>query len=375
MKSSKIGFLILLIGLSFVLSACSLSLNSNSSNPTSAGPDLGGVFLSLDGGVSFRQQASVPSISGMPGSISSLNVRSLVLDPSDSAAVYLASYNQGLYYSYNISTGWNEVKTFPKVTVNSLAINPDNKCDIYATFSNRLYRSIDCTRTWKQIYLDSDPTSVFTALVIDFYNPDNIYLGTSQGDILKSIDSGASWRVLKRLDTGIAKLALSPKDSRQVYVVTKTAKLYTFLTNTNTNPNNSANIEANFAVDNWTDLNIVLKDLQVGDNYRGFVIIPSDGSMFLTTDHVIARSPDHGITWEKLPLLPSEKDSIIRTMAVNPLDSKQIYYATNLTFFRSIDGGATWSNKKLPTSRGASFITIDYKNPSNIYLGVNEIGN
>ena len=168
---------------------------------------------------------------------------------------------------------------------------------------------------------------------------------------------------------------MSPKDSRQVYAVTKTAKLYTFLTNTNTNPNNSANIEANFAVDNWTDLNIVLKDLQIGDNYRGFVIIPSDGSMFLTTDHVIARSPDHGITWEKLNLLPSEKDSIIRTMAVNPLDSKQIYYATNLTFFRSIDGGATWSNKKLPTSRGALFITIDYKNPSNIYLGVNEIGN
>ena len=74
-------------------------------------------------------------------------------------------------------------------------------------------------------------------------------------------------------------------------------------------------------------------------------------------------------------MLPSEKDGIIRTMAVNPLDAKQIYYATNLTFFRSVDGGVTWSNKKLPTSRGASAIVIDYKNPNNIYLGVNVISN
>lgn len=374
MKTKKIRVLIFLPLLFITLSACSLSLSSNPS-ATSAGPDLGGVFLSTDGGINFKQQVAIPSISGMPGSIGGLNVNFLVLDPSDNTAIYLASYKQGLFYSYNITTGWNESKTFPKVTINSLAINPDNKCDIYATFTNRLYHSLDCTRSWKQIYLDSDPESIFTALVIDFYNPTNIYLGTSRGDILKSIDSGTSWRVMKRLDTGIAKLVLSPRDSRQVYVSTVNAKLYTFLTNTNTNPNRSADIEANFAVDNWTDLNLVLKDLAIGEVFRGLTIVPADGSIFFTTDRAILKSPDHGVSWQKLNLLPSDNDGIIRTMAVNPQDSKQIYYATNLTFFRSVDGGATWSNKKLPTSRGASSIVIDYKNPTNIYLGVNEISN
>ncbi|MEI6835570.1 MAG: hypothetical protein WCK59_01940 [Candidatus Falkowbacteria bacterium] len=374
MKSQKISFLVLLPLLALSLSACSFSLSSNSS-ATSAGPDLGGVFLSLDSGVTFKQQVAIPSVSGLPGSIGSLNVRSLVLDPSDNTAIYLASYKQGLYYSYNITAGWNEASTFPKVTITNLAINPDSKCDLYATFANRLYNSTDCARTWKQIYLDSNQNVVFTALAIDFYNPANIYLGTSEGAILKSIDGGTSWRVMKRLDQSIAKLVLSPRDSRQIYVLTQNAKLYTFLTNTKTNPNTSADLEANFAVDNWTDLNSVLKDLQIGDNFRDFVIVPSDASMFLTTDHMIAKSLDHGITWQKLNLLPSEKDGIIRTMAVNPQNPKQIYYATNLTFFRSIDGGATWSNKKLPTSRGASSIVIDYKNPNNIYLGVNETSN
>lgn len=368
-KKLIIAILPLLI---FVLSACSLGTNSSG---ISAGPDLGGVFLSTDNGVNFKQFSAVPSVSGMPGSIGSLDVSTLALDPSDNTAIYMGSYKQGLYYSYNITTGWTESKTFPKTTVTNIAVNPDNKCDIYSTFANRLYRSVDCARTWKQIYLDADPNAVFNTLAIDFYNPSNLYLGTSKGDILKSIDGGNSWRVMKRLDAPVAKIILSPRDSRQVYVADKNAKLYTFLSNTDTNPKTSANIEANFAVDNWTDLNSVLKDMQIGYNFRGLVVVPADGSIFLATDSNIVRSTDHGITWQKLSLLPNEKDGIIRTIAVNPQNSKQIYYATNLTFSRSIDGGASWSNKKLPTSRGASIILIDYKNPNNIYLGVKEITN
>jgi len=69
-------------------------------------------------------------------------------------------------------------------------------------------------------------------------------------------------------------------------------------------------------------------------------------------------------------LLPAEENTIIRAIAVNPKNNKEIYYATNLTFFKSSDGGATWSNKKLPTSRSASDILIDYKNPNVIYFGV-----
>lgn len=368
MINKKIGLLALLPFLALALSACSFTTNSSSG--TAPGPDLGGVFLSIDHGLNFKSQSTIPSVSGMPGNINSVDVSTMALDPSDSTAVYLGTYKQGLYYSYNITAGWNEVASYPKATVTNIAINPDNKCDIYSTFANRLYRSVDCARTWKQIYLDSDNSTIFTSLVIDFYNSANLYLGTSNGDILKSIDGGNAWRVIKRLTAPVAKLVLSPRDSRQVYVVDKNAQLYTFLSNTNTNPKTSANIEANFAVDNWTDLNKVLKDLSIGSNFVDLVLVPADGSIFLATDSAIAKSVDHGITWQKLNLLPADKNGIIETIAVNPQDSKQIYYATDLTFTRSVDGGASWSNKKLPTSRSASFILIDYKNPSNIYLGI-----
>lgn len=371
MKFQKIYFLILLPIIAISVSGCSLSLNSGGSSGVTNSPDLGGVFLSVDSGSTFKSQSLTPSVSGKPGNIAGLNVRAITMDPSDNNAIYLATYSQGLYYTYNIMTGWLEVPGLPKATINSVVVNPKNKCDVYVIYANRLMRSVDCARTWSQIYLDAKAETFFTALAIDFYNPANLYLATSKGDILKSIDSGYSWRALKRLEEPIAKIILSPKDSRQVFIATKSAKVYSFFSNTITNAKTSADIDANFAVDNWSDATKVLTDLNVGTIYRDFKVHPS-GEVYLATDSAIVRSPDGGVSWERLNLLPAEKDAIIRAIAVNPKNNKELYYATNLTFFKSSDGGATWSNKKLPTSRSASSILIDYKNPNVIYLGAYE---
>lgn len=366
MSNKKNLLLVMLPVLLVLLSACSLSLNSAAD--ASKIPDLGGVFLSVDSGQTFKSQSYTPTVSGTPGNIAGVNVRAITIDPSDNAALYLATYDQGLYYTYNILSGWLEVTGLPKTTINFVAVNPHNKCDIYASYNNRLMRSIDCNRTWSQIYIDANAGTFFTTLAIDFYNPKNIYLGTTNGDILKSIDEGYSWRVIKRLEEPISNITLSPEDSRRVYVATRSAKIYSFFTNTKTNPDNSEDIQGNFAVLDWTDPNRLLSDLQIGSTFRGLAAMPRN-ELFMATDSSIVRSPDGGVTWHKLALLPDEQDAIIRTIAVNPQNTKEIYYATGLTFFKSTDGGATWSNKRLPTSRWGADIQIDYENPNVVYLG------
>lgn len=357
------------------LSACSIS-TTGSSSATSAGSDLGAVFISTDSGAHFTQQPYTPSISGKPGSIAGVNIRSLAMDPNDNLAVYLGTYGNGLYYTYNATEGWRKAETFPgNVTVNGIAVSPRNKCDIYAIFANRLYQSQDCSRTWNQIYIDADAKAVFNTLVIDFYNPSNLYLGTSNGDILKSIDGGHAWRVIKRLNYPVAKIALLPSDSRQVFVADVNSGLYTFVTNSITDPKISGNIEANFAVNNWTDLSEVLEDLDVDSAFRDLKIGASDDLILLATENAVAKSPDKGVTWQKLNLLPSENKDLIDVIAIDPKDSNKMYYGTNLTFARSSDGGVTWANVKLPTRRGSSDILIDHQHTNTIYLGVNETGN
>jgi photosystem II stability/assembly factor-like uncharacterized protein len=257
----------------------------------------------------------------------------------------------------------------PTATVNAVAVDPKNKCTIYAASANRLYRSADCNRTWKQIYFDNNPGVTVTTIAIDHYNTGNIYIGTSRGEIIKSIDSGGAWRTIQRLDEGIARLIISPLDSRLLFTATVKNRIFSFTSNTNTNPANSEDLEQNFLVENWTDLNDVLTDYDIGANFKDIIVSPRDGGIILATEKLILRSPDNGITWENIKLIQPDKDAVINAVAVNPQNSKDLYYVTNTTFFRSNDGGATWMTKNLPTKRAGRELLIDFNNPNVLYLG------
>lgn len=363
MELKRLKFIIGLTAVALLSSACSISTSGGSSGINSS------LFLSTDAGNTWRSVADVPATDGRIQSIADVNVKSMAMDPQDSLAVYLATYDRGLYYTYNVTQGWAAVSGLPTATVNDVQVDPKDKCTIYTAMANRLYRSVDCARTWTQVYYDNNTAVTISAIAIDHYNTNNLYIGTSRGEIIKSINAGSGWRTIQRLDEGIARLLISPLDSRMVFVATDRNKIYSFVSNTNTNAADTANIERNFLVSDWTDLNVVLKDFDLGNSFKDIIITPRAGIIFLATEKLILRSPDNGITWENIKLLQPDKDAVINAIAVNPQDAKVIYYVTNTTFFKSIDGGVTWNTKNLPTSRAGRELLIDFNNPNNIYLG------
>jgi len=363
-------FLCLLVVVVVLSSACSLATNKNDASSQAIDSS---IFVSTDKGDVWRPITAVPSIAGRAGSIANLNINVLRSDPQDNRAIYLGSFEDGLFYTYDVYSGWNQVKSLPRATINDVKVDPQNKCIIYAAIANRVYRSSDCSRTWERVYFDNNASVLVNSLVIDHYNPRNLYIGTSRGEIIKSIDSGSSWRTIQRLNDSVSHLLISPEDSRLIFVATAKNNIFSFNSNTRTNPQNSADIDANFAVENWTDLNNALKSFELGSNFKDIIINEKDGAIFIATDKVILRSRDNGATWESLSLLPPEKDATVNALAVNPQNSDEIYYTTNTTFFRSIDGGATWATKKLPTRRSGNELLIDFKTPSMIYLGTKKL--
>jgi len=348
----KIKIFIGLALVSLIVSGCSVSVNSD--NDTSKID--GGVFVSTDKGATWNQTVSVPTIKRVD-SIRGFDASFLAFDPNDSKAVYFGTVGNGLYYSYDLSRGWQKAYSLPDATVSAAAVSPDDKCLVYAAIGNKLYQSKDCSRTFEEIYFDSDTSVLISSLAIDHYDSDKIYIGTSKGDILKSLDRGSNWQNI--CDTGfkINKLVLDPSDSRVILAATAGAAVF----------------RSKDSGASWESLKENLKEHKGTNSIIDVVFAPSEkGAIFAVISSGIFKSADYGDSWSKLELITKEnqKESSIEAMAVNPKDAGEIYYSTRTTFYSSADGGATWKTKKLPSTRAGKVLLIKPDEPNVIFMGM-----
>ncbi|MFA6306924.1 MAG: YCF48-related protein [Patescibacteria group bacterium] len=353
-KFLKVGLLLPLTAL--MLAGCSLSLNTGSSSST-GGLNDGGVFKSLNKGATWAQLSSIQGVNAKR-SFAGVDIISLSLDPSDNKAIYAGSFENGLFYSYDGALGWQIAAGLGKVSIISVAVDPANKCIIYATAANKVFKSEDCSRTWAQVYFDNDLQAIISSLVIDHASSNNIFIGTSNGDIIRSSDKGASWRALDRVNSRVDKIVISPVSSKVMFAGTATKGIF-----------RSVN-----GGDKWEKMADKLKDFDGSNRFRDLIIVKSEkANIFLATDYGLLKSTDDGDTWSKIELLTEEEEAKIYSVAVDPSDVDQIYYATGTTFYRSSDGGKNWSSKKLPTSRVGFKLLLDPKNPAILYLAARQI--
>lgn len=347
---NKIKILTLLITLCVLASGC-IKFKADSK----IGENDGGVFRSANKGEIWQQSVLIPTISGNPGSIGPLNTYSMAMDPNDNKAIYFGSIGNGLFYSYDRAQTWQPVAGLSGKTIRSVVVDPDSKCVIYASAGNAVYKSTDCNRTWEQTYFDNDLGVTINAIAIDHYDSNIIYIGTSRGDIIKSSDSGAGWRALGVLGKGIEKITIDPHDSRVIFAAVKDRGVH----------------RSKDGGANWEDLSDILKEFKAEKNFKDLLIHEAEqGVIFLATNYNLLKSLDSGDSWVKIELIAAEDKSAINSIAVNPKDSKEIYYVTSTTFYRSLDGGENWTPKKLPTTRPGWKLLIDPEEPNIIYMGV-----
>lgn len=338
------------------LSGCTLNLGpgtgSNSNNTTD-----GGVFRSLNKGANWEQKALIQTIN-RPRNFAGVNIISLNVDPSDNKAIYAGSSDSGLYYSYDSANSWQIATGLGKVRVTDVAVDPFNKCVIYAAVENKVMKSEDCSRNWAQVYFDNDLAVKITTLAIDYLNSANIFIGTSRGDIIKSSDRGGSWRAIARFDSRVDKLSLNPAEVKIMFAGTSGRGIFR-----STDGGNE-----------WQSLTASLKDFSNNFSFRDIAMIKSEKStVFLATNYGLLKSTDGGSSWSEIKLLTPEKEAKINSIAVNSLNGNEIYYVTNTTFYRSLDGGKNWSSKKLPTGRAGAKLLLDPKNYATLYLAAKSV--
>lgn len=334
-----------LIGLG--LSACSLFVSNEIK-----GQD-GGVFKSFDKGDAWQHAVLIPSINEQKPSIAHTNIVSFEVDPQDHLALYIGTRENGMFYTYNGGSSWFKSPIAVESRINDIAVDPKEKCTIYAAIGNQVFKSVDCSRTWSGIYVQNDPKQQIMSIDVDWDRPNIIYAGDVGGNVFKSTDFATSWTNIARFKNSVKNIIIDPNRTDTIFVATATKGI-------------QKSVDGGL---NWINLSEGLKDFKGAGGYRKLILNPvKPDSLLYASTFGLLKTEDGGLTWQEIPLLTGPRGASIFSLAVNPKNDDEIYYATNRTLYKTKDGGSNWITKKLGTTRIPTDLWVDTANPNIIYM-------
>ncbi len=315
----------------------------------------GGVWQSTDSGKTWEQTAAVPTATGV-SSLANVDVTTFAIDPQDSSAIYAGTAENGLFYSLDAGVSWQrpeEVHARSGYIV-GIGVSAKDVCTYYVAKTDRVMMTEDCGRSFDTgVYVESSSDVTITAMALDWYDSRIVWLGTSSGNVIRSVDGGGSWTTMTRLDDDVTALMISNADSRIVFAGTKT---------------NGMNRTIDSGV-TWTNFEKTLKDFKSSDRVYGFAQNGDGGLIVMNTKYGLLSSSDNGATWSGISLISSSGEVRIYGLAIAPESSEIIYYATDSTLNRSTSAGSAWTTSELPSTRAGTALLVDPEDSAHLYLG------
>lgn len=329
------------------------------------GTELGpvGMYRSADKGETWAPIASYPTAEGIK-SIAGVNVYRVFTDPSDVNAMYLATRGQGMFYTYDNGSTWQRAEPLSGKFIYGIAVDPSNKCILYVTDGPHIFKSSDCSRTWRTIYTEERPNEHFVGLAIDYGDPKVVYGAEVGGDIFMSVDAGASWQVVKRLNKEIQAITTDPLAANRLYVASY----------------NEGLLRSDNRGVTWLDLGDQIRSFSEATNFYRLVLHPKKkNTLYWISKYGILYSTTAGESWTEIKLITPPGSVNIYAFAVNPNNDKEMYYVGTIlgeknipvrtTFYKTVDGGQTWLTKKLPTNTVPVTLNVHMDQNNLLFLG------
>ena len=305
----------------------------------------------------------------------------------------------GIYKSVDGGNTWANMGLEDSQHISEIIIHPVNPEIVYVGVMGHLfsdneergvYKTINGGESWTPIFQINDRTGIID-LAIHPNNPDILYAvaydmdrspwhfepGGKESGIYKSEDGGKNWSLLSNgLPNGnIGRIgidiSLSAPDN-----------LYAVVENLNLKDGADGPIEIGGEVYhsldggiNWAKVNP--EDIDVSSkaaySFNELYINPSDPDNLFVLSETIASSIDGGKSWRDEGWPPKELFSNmfgdVRTMWINPNDSRHMMIGSDGGLYVSYDGGKTTDHLyNIPLGEIYN-VAVDNQQPYNIYLG------
>ncbi len=321
----------------------------------------GGIFKSGDIGESWQQLTVKDDVS-----LTSMDILSVAIDPSDSNILYAGTRTKGIYKSCCQGEHWYKLEDkngalLNRANVYDIAIDPKepNRLYIgaYQDKKGRVFRSQDGGESWEEVYVMSEEKYSVFAVAIDSYDPSVVYIGTAQGGFLKSSDYGKSWEIIKWFDDVISDIAINPKDTRIVYVSTFKEGIY--------KTTDKGRI--------WQSFKEKLEDFKQAEKVENLVIDPQRPNIiYAGSEYGLLTSKDSGQTWQEVAIIMPPESKPVLSLAIELQNSDHLYYGAGPILYRSLNQGVNWTVHELNSKRNIKAIVIDPKDANIIFAGMHE---
>jgi hypothetical protein len=189
--------------------------------------------------------------------------------------------------------------------------------------------------------------------------PHHLYLGTTNSWLYESVDGGASWHRLSKLDSSddliLDHIVVDAANPATIYVASWKA--------------DQADGGLRVSRDggrSWT----VVEGLR-GQSIRAFAQAPSNPRMlFAGTLEGVFRSSDAGATWMLISPAGSHEIHEVESLAIDPMNPDVVYAGTWHLPWKTTDGGKSWHNIKqgLIDDSDVFSIILDSAQPRNVFL-------
>ncbi len=293
---------------------------------------------------------------------------------SDPKTFYFGSVGGGVWKTTDAGRTWAPISDgqFKTSSVGAIAVSESDPNTLYvgmgeacvrgnASNGDGVYKSVDGGRTWKNVGLQQ--TYHIGSVVIHPKNPDILYVAAlghlwgpnPERGVYRSTDGGQTWKLIltKGPEAGAVDLAMDPTNPRTIYaafwqVGRKPWRL-------DSGGPGSGLWKTTDGGDTWTDIShadgmpkgvegrIAVTVSPVNPERVWAMVEASDGGLY--------RSDNGGKTWARV----NEQNSLRQRawyfshIFADTKNADEVY-ALNVGFFRSIDGGKTFSTIPVPHS-------------------------
>ena len=288
-----------------------------------------GLFTTTDNGLTWAQNNFLANIP----------VSSILIDSNDNiycGTGYYANGN-GVFYSTDGGQNWTQLGLSGKVV---LSLSFDSQGNIYAgTKQDGLFKTIDMGQTWQQYNNGLYRKDVFR---LKLNKQDHIFVGSENEGVFRSTNYGESFEHIGLPISKVNNIVFSG-DSLVFSATPSGVQVY-----------QTHNKE-------WKNLGL--------HNVEAITIASSNHLYVATFDEGLYKSTDLGKSWSLTNLT---KDSLMSVYNVLAINNDTIFAATEFNLRMSTNGGLNWSATPIKTTFFSRVLYLDHN--SNLWVsgfGVN----